>query len=88
MVKKSLVIDTKDNVAVLLEKAMAKDKIEVNGSTIELGQDIDFGHKVALCDLKANDNVYKYGVEIGYMLEDIPKGSWIHNHNMGCRRGN
>ena len=23
----------------------------------------------------------------GYMLEDAPEGTWIHNHNMGCDRG-
>ena len=25
--------------------------------------------------------------EIGYMLSDAPKGTWIHMHNMGCDRG-
>ena len=29
----------------------------------------------------------KYREEIGYMLEDAPVGTWIHNHNMGCDRG-
>ena len=87
MVKRSLLIDEKDNVAVLLENASAKDLIEVAGKRIELREDISFGHKVALCDLAAEDNVYKYGEEIGYMLKSIQKGGWVHNHNMGCRRG-
>ena len=38
-------------------------------------------------DLKKGDPVIKYGEEIGRMLIDAPKGTWIHNHNMGCERG-
>ena len=87
MLRKSLVINPKDNVAVLLEKANVNDSIEVNGIQTELVQAIDFGHKAALQDLKPDDLVIKYGEEIGYMLDDIVKGGWIHNHNMGCRRG-
>ena len=87
MYKRSLLIDPRDNVAVLLEKAEKHDKIEVNGTEIELVQAIEFGHKVSLQDMKAEDSVYKYGEEIGYMLQDISKGDWIHSHNMGCRRG-
>jgi len=87
MHRRSLIIDPKDNVAVLLEKADAQDSIEVSGAEIKLTQAIDFGHKAAIQDLKAEDPVYKYGEEIGYMLVNISKGGWIHNHNMGCRRG-
>ena len=87
MRRRSLVIDPKDNVAVLLEKAETRDSIEVNGTEIKLAEEIGFGHKAAIRDLKAEDPVYKYGEEIGYMLTDISKGGWIHDHNMGCRRG-
>ena len=87
MRRRSLIINPKDNVAVLLEKADAQDSIEVNGTEIKLSQEIDFGHKAAIRDLKTEDSVYKYGEEIGYMLTDISKGGWIHNHNMGCDRG-
>jgi len=87
MKKRCLVIDGKDNVAVLLEKAQQGDTIEVGEKIIALEEDIDFGHKVALCDIAEGANVYKYGEEIGYMLQSIQKGGWIHNHNMGCRRG-
>ena len=87
MRRRSLIINPKDNVAVLLEKADARDSIEVNGTEIALTQAIEFGHKAAIQDMKTEDPVYKYGEEIGYMLESLPKGGWIHNHNMGCRRG-
>ena len=50
-------------------------------------EDVEFAHKVCIRDLKAGDPVIKYGEEIGYMRVDAPKGTWIHNHNMGCDRG-
>ena len=50
-------------------------------------ENVEFAHKVLIRDLKAGDPVIKYGEEIGYMLVDAPKGTWIHNHNMGCDRG-
>jgi len=87
MLRRSLIIDPKDNVAVLLEKADAGDTIEVNGESITLLEAIDFGHKAALRDLDVEDNVYKYGEEIGYMQCKIEQGGWIHSHNMDCRRG-
>jgi len=87
MLRKSLIIDSKDNVAVLLEKAEPNDCITINGEEIILLHPVEFAHKVAIKDLRSEDIVFKYGEEIGYMLEDAPKGSWIHNHNMGCRRG-
>ena len=87
MQRKCLVINPLDNVAVLLEKSRRGDLIQAGGERIVLRDDIDFGHKAALRRLKATDAVFKYGEEIGYMLEDVPAGAWIHNHNLGCDRG-
>ena len=87
MLKKSLLIHSSDNVAVLLEDARSGDSILVNQREITLRESIEFGHKVSICAIKAEDDVCKYGNVIGYMLADIPEGTWIHNHNMGCRRG-
>ncbi|MPN49869.1 Altronate dehydratase [bioreactor metagenome] len=82
-----LVINEKDNVGVLLEKGKSGEYFNYKSEDIKLLEDIEFGHKVALKDFAREDIVYKYGEEIGYALEDIAKGQWIHNHNMGCRRG-
>ncbi|MBR2100838.1 MAG: UxaA family hydrolase [Eubacterium sp.] len=67
-----------DNVAVALE-AIEKGYDE-NGLTAL--DNIPFGHKIALCDLKEGDNVIKYGNPIGHAICDIPKGSHIHSHNI------
>lgn len=87
MLIRSLVINRKDNAAVLLENGTKGDIVKINDQEIELLDNIEFGHKVAIGDFQAQDNVYKYGEEIGYALKDIKKGEWIHTHNMGCRRG-
>jgi len=88
MFRRSLMINTKDSVVCLLEDALKGDTIKTPfGEEITLLEDIEFAHKVCIKDLKAGESVIKYGEEIGYMLKDVPKGCWIHNHNMGCDRG-
>lgn len=87
MVRRSLIIDPKDTVAVLLENAQKGDTIEVPAGTIALLDDIEFAHKVAIIDHASKQPVYKYGHEIGYVENTVPKGTWIHSHNMCCDRG-
>lgn len=87
MLKRILVINQKDNVAVLLQPGEKGDTVKIENKEIVLNEFIEFGHKVAIKEFKAEDVVYKYGEDIGYAMVDIPKGAWIHNHNMGCRRG-
>ena len=45
-------------------------------------EDIPKAHKILLCDLKAGEDVIKYGCPIGHITEDTPKGSYIHEHNL------
>ena len=40
------------------------------------------GHKVALKDIKAGDNIIKYGYPIGHATEDIKAGEHVHTHNI------
>ena len=87
MLRKSLIINPKDNVAMLLEDGQKGDYVEVEGTRIDLLENIEFAHKILIRDLNKGDPVIKYGEEIGRMLIDAPKGTWIHNHNMGCERG-
>jgi hypothetical protein len=87
MVRKSLIIDPKDTVAVLLEPAFKGDTIRTPEGEVTLQDDIDFAHKVALINFTQHQPVYKYGVEIGYVAYAVSKGTWIHSHNMRCDRG-
>ena len=90
--KKALLIDQKDNVAVALTDLRAGDKclvMEDGGRQYEviIREEIPFGHKLALGDMKKDEAVFKYGEEIGRMKEPVTKGGWIHSHNMYCDRG-
>ena len=87
MLRRSLIIDPKDTVAVLLENAKKGDTVEIPGGTITLLDDIEFAHKAAIVDHVPKQPVYKYGHEIGYVENAVPRGTWIHNHNMRCDRG-
>lgn len=71
-------INDKDNVAVALEE-LKKGKIIDN---IKLLDDIPFGHKVLLNDLKNGENIIKYGNPIGHLTIDCKKGEHIHEHNL------
>ena len=39
------------------------------------------GHKYALRDIKAGENIIKYGNPIGHATEDIKAGEHVHSHN-------
>ncbi len=40
------------------------------------------GHKYALCDIKAGENIIKYGNPIGHATCDIKAGEHVHTHNV------
>ncbi|MCL1992432.1 MAG: UxaA family hydrolase [Spirochaetes bacterium] len=87
MVRRSLIIDPKDTVAVLLESAQKGDTIQTPAGTVTLVDDIEFAHKAAIVDHAPKQPVYKYGHEIGYTENPVAKGTWIHSHNLRCDRG-
>ena len=70
---KYIKINPADNVAVALQD-LAKGEV-VEGVT--LGMDIPRGHKIVLKDLKAGENVIKYGFPIGHVTVDAPAGSLV-----------
>ena len=49
------------------------DNVEVN---------LNDGHKYALRDIKAGENIIKYGNPIGHATEDIKAGEHVHTHNV------
>lgn len=87
MKRRSLIINPKDTVAVMLEDGKKGDTVITPKGEVTLLEDIEFAHKVAIIDHVDRQPVIKYGEEIGYVIKDVPKGSWIHNHNMACDRG-
>jgi len=86
------VLSPTDNVAVVLTE-LTKIGQELcfenteKGITVILKEEIPFGHKVAIKDIKRHDRVYKYGEDIGFATQDIKAGYWVHTHNIASERG-
>lgn len=82
-----LIITPKDNVGVVLEDVQKGDVCKFGDINVTAAEDIQFPHKIALNDMEPETKVIKYGEAIGHAMIRIPKGSLVHSHNMGCRRG-
>jgi (2R)-sulfolactate sulfo-lyase subunit alpha len=54
--------------------------------TIDALADIPLGHKLALKDIKAGDTIMKYHHDIGRAVADIPRGGYVHAHNIKTKR--
>ena len=78
-------IDACDNVATALEP-LPPGPVALRGDAphpeiLSLG-DIPVGHKIALTDIPEGGQIVKYGVVIGAATKPIPRGSWVHLHNI------
>lgn len=80
-------IHDNDNVAVALRDIKKGEKLNISGMSLEVLEDIDKGHKVALKDIKKDENIIKYGFPIGHATSDIKKGEWVHSHNIATNLG-
>ncbi|MBN1469211.1 MAG: altronate dehydratase [Fusobacteriaceae bacterium] len=75
-------INPKDNVIVALKDLPINHIINLEEISIELKNDVNQGHKIAIKEIKKNENIIKYGVSIGHALEDIKIGEHVHTHNI------
>ena len=86
-----LKINDNDKVVVALNPIPAGEtiQVEVQGQRKQITalEEIPAGHKMAICDIPAGDEVIKYGYRIGYAKEDIKAGAWIHTHNIKTALG-
>ena len=85
--------DAADTVGVVVvEKVLAGQ--EVTGWIMETDEtvtikalvQVPLGHKLALADIKNEDTIIKYGNDIGRAVSDIPKGGYVHVHNVKTKR--
>ena len=70
-------LNTRDNVAIVSNDGGLLAGTEILNGLI-LRDPVPQGHKVALVDIPAYAPVLRYGIAIGYALNDIPAGSWVH----------
>lgn len=77
-------IQPQDNVATMVED-IQEGSIELAGAgrgEVSASEKILRGHKVALRDIAADEGVIKSGVRIGHATKPIPRGAWVHLHNL------
>lgn len=79
--KEFIKINECDNVIIALRDYKKDEVIDLEGEKITLLEDINRGHKIAIKNINKGENIVKYGLPIGYALEDIKVGSWVHTHN-------
>lgn len=53
---------------------------------VHVTERVPLGHKVALVDIGAGEDVIEYGVRIGVSSQDISRGSYVHTHNLRSAR--
>lgn len=82
-----------DNVAVVVVEGVMADQslfgvcLDDNSDFwTRANQDTPIGHKVALTDLDAGQDVIKYGQVIGRLVAPVKAGDHVHTHNLKTKR--
>ena len=84
--------DEADAVAVVIvdiESGAAVSAVSLEGKpqeTVNAVDDIPLGHKIALKDIAAGEQVIKYGRSIGRASQNIKTGEHVHTHNVKSER--
>ena len=77
-------IQLQDNVATMIDDVQSG-AVEISGAgrgEISVREKISHGHKIAVRDMAVNEAVIKFGVRIGHATQAIPRGAWVHLHNL------
>jgi len=86
-----IVVEPTDNVATAVREVDDGETVTIDVGderrSIEIKEDIAFGHKLALGDIDEGETVYKYGLSIGYASQPIAAGEWVHVHNVESNYG-
>ncbi|MFD1040471.1 UxaA family hydrolase [Virgibacillus byunsanensis] len=85
MSKTAIQIKGRDQVATAVNKLLPQEQVTITGVNkpyyITVKSTIPLAHKIAICDIKKNEMIYKYGEEIGMATEQIKVGEYVHVHN-------
>ena len=86
-----VVMHETDDVATALRELRPGELVEfqvaAHAGSVQVRQAIPFGHKIALRDLQAGQEVHKYGAVIGRTTGPIAAGEHVHIHNLSGVRG-
>lgn len=86
--KETIMLNSKDNVATALKQINENEQVAVVSSSKEVisrlqaKQEIPFGHKISLTEIKKGEPVIKFGERIGTASQNISVGEYVHVHNV------
>ena len=80
--RKVLILDPRDNIAVCLADLAEGDVIAQDDITITVKNKIPRGHKIATKEIAKNDGIIKYGERMGHAVAPIAIGEHVHVHNI------
>ena len=80
--RKVLVLNPADNIAICLEDMPAGSVIDQDNLKLTITQKIPRGHKVASKAVTKGDGIIKYGERMGHATKSIATGSHVHTHNV------
>lgn len=89
--KRAIRMAEDDHVATALDDVLIGDEVGIFNSqndllyTMTALEKIPYGNKIALCDLKADSLLVKYGAPVGLVTRDIACGHLVHVHNVKSR---
>ena len=80
----AILVDKKDNVAMVTVTANAGDEIIIKetGQVLIALETIKSGHKVAIKRIEIGEDAIKFGITIGRMTSHVDCGEWVHTHNL------
>jgi altronate dehydratase small subunit len=91
MKRDAISIKEDDNVATALRDLSRGETASVGVGDrtrdIRLIDSVEYGHKFALCDISAGQDIVKYGEIIGRATADIQTGAHAHVQNIESLRG-
>jgi len=71
-----------DPVALARRELEPGTELEANGGRLTVRDPVPHGHKLALTDIAAGEQVRKYGQPIGIATQAIAAGEHVHEHNL------
>jgi altronate hydrolase len=80
--RKVLILDPRDNIAVCLADLAEGDVVKQDDITITVKNKIPRGHKIATSEIAKNDGIIKYGERMGHAVAPIAIGEHVHVHNI------
>ena len=80
--RKLLILDARDNVAVCLVDLEVGDLIEQDNIKFKVISRIARGHKIASREIAKGEGIIKYGERMGHAVTPIAIGEHVHVHNI------